>query len=152
MSSAAPGSRWRFVITPRWLAWHAFTVAAVWGMLWLGDWQFHRAESGNALSWAYTFEWPVFAAFGIVFWAKTIIDEGKPGQAEGADDEEAESPAGLPARRHVPSRSAASSGALNGGAEDEDDENDSIELDEYNAYLARLQQQVQGHGRWHGLR
>jgi len=169
MSSAAPGSRWRFVITPRWLAWHAFTVAAAWGMLWLGDWQFHRAESGNALSWAYTFEWPVFAAFGIVFWAKTIIDEGKPGQAEGADGEEAESAAGsgpaaegaagLPARRHVPSRSAANGsaangGALNGGAEDEaeDDENDSIELHEYNAYLARLHQQVQGHGRWHGLR
>ena len=65
-SSPAPRSRWRFVITPRWLAWHAFTVVAVWGMLWLGDWQFHRAESGNALSWAYTFEWPIFAAFGIV--------------------------------------------------------------------------------------
>src|SRR5580693_4333765 len=105
-SSPAPRSRWRFVITPRWLAWHAFTVAAVWGMLWLGDWQFHRAESGNALSWAYTFEWPIFAAFGIVFWAKTIIDEGKPKQAAPADGEEAESAAeaataGLPARRHV---------------------------------------------------
>jgi hypothetical protein len=156
-ASTGPGSRWRFVITPRWLAWHAFTVAAVWGMLWLGDWQFHRAESGNALSWAYTFEWPVFAAFGIVFWAKTIIDEGKPGQAEPADGEEAESAAGsgsaaegtagLPARRHVPSRSAA-----NGTAEAEDDEGDNTELDEYNAYLAKLQQQVQGHGRWHGLR
>ena len=144
------------MITPRWLAWHAFTVAAVWGMLWLGDWQFHRAESGNALSWAYTFEWPVFAAFGIVFWAKTIIDEGKPGQAAPADGGEAEpaagsaaeaASAGLPARRHVPSGSAA--GAA--GDEDEDD-GDNTELDEYNAYLARLHKQVQGHGRWHGLR
>ncbi len=142
------------MITPRWLAWHAFTVAAVWGMLWLGDWQFHRAVSGNALSWAYTFEWPVFAAFGIVFWAKTIIDEGKPKPVTPADGEEAESEAGsgaaaesatagLPARRHVPA------GA--GEAED-DDEGDNTELDEYNAYLARLQKQVQGHGRWHGLR
>src|ERR1700729_2687568 len=78
-SPARPSSRWRFVITPRWLAWHAFTVAAVIGMLWLGDWQFHRAMDGNALSWAYTFEWPVFAIFGVVFWAKTILDEGKPG-------------------------------------------------------------------------
>jgi hypothetical protein len=72
----APLSRWRFVIAPKWLAWHLFTVAAVIGMLWLGDWQFHRAEGGNALSWAYTFEWPVFAVFGVVFWAKTILDEG----------------------------------------------------------------------------
>jgi hypothetical protein len=77
----APLSRWRFVIAPKWLAWHLFTVAAVIGMLWLGDWQFHRAEGGNALSWAYTFEWPVFAVFGVVFWAKTILDEGKPKQA-----------------------------------------------------------------------
>ena len=38
-------------------------VAAVLGMLWLGDWQFRRAEAGNALSWAYTFEWPIFAIF-----------------------------------------------------------------------------------------
>src|SRR5215469_2969178 len=68
-------SRWRFLITPRWLAWHAFAILAAWGMLWLGDWQFHRAENGNALSWAYTFEWPVFVIFGVVFWVKTIADE-----------------------------------------------------------------------------
>jgi hypothetical protein len=134
------------VITPRWLAWHAFTVVAVWGMLWLGDWQFHRAESGNALSWAYTFEWPIFAIFGIVFWAKTIIDEAKPGRADDAEAAEAEAgsgpetaAAGLPARRHV------------AGTEDADGASDT-ELDEYNAYLAKLHKQVQGHGRWHGLR
>jgi hypothetical protein len=66
---------WRFLISPRWLAWHAFAVAAFWGMWWLGDWQLHRALSGNALSWAYTFEWPIFALMGAVFWAKTIRDE-----------------------------------------------------------------------------
>jgi hypothetical protein len=160
-ASTTPGSRWRFVITPRWLAWHAFTVAAVWGMLWLGDWQFHRAESGNALSWAYTFEWPIFAAFGIVFWAKTIIDEGKPKQAAPADGEEAESAAGsaaeaatagLPARRHVPGGSGPNGSAADAAGDEDEDDGDSIELDEYNAYLARLHKQVQGHGRWHGLR
>ena len=75
MSGTSTRPRWFFLITPPWLAWHAFAVAAAWGMLWLGDWQFHRAEGGNALSWAYTFEWPIFTAFGIVFWAKTVIDE-----------------------------------------------------------------------------
>ena len=69
------GPTWRFLITPRWLAWHAFAVAAFWGMFWLGDWQLHRALAGNALSWAYTFEWPIFALMGAVFWAKTIRDE-----------------------------------------------------------------------------
>ena len=70
-----PAPRWHFLVTPKWLSWHAFVVFAVVGMLWLGEWQFHRAESGNALSWAYTFEWPVFAVFGVVFWGKTIYDE-----------------------------------------------------------------------------
>ena len=152
MSSAAPRSRWGFLVAPKWLAWHAFTVAAVLGMLWLGDWQFHRAESGNALSWAYTFEWPVFAAFGIVFWAKTIIDEGKPKQAAGDDghagsgDAGSGAPAaaaGLPPRRHQ----ADAARDADAGEDDPDPE-----LDEYNAYLARLSEQVRGHGRWHGLR
>jgi hypothetical protein len=72
---AASAPVWRFLYQPRWLAWHLFAVVAVWGMLWLGDWQYHRALGGNGLSWAYTFEWPLFAGFGAVFWARTIRDE-----------------------------------------------------------------------------
>jgi hypothetical protein len=140
MSSVPAGPRWHFLLTPKWLAWHAFTVLAVLGMLWLGSWQFGRAESGNALSWAYTFEWPVFAVFGLVFWAKTIRDELKPP----ADPGEAED-VGLPS-------GAAPAGRAGGqdrpGADDDDDP----ELAAYNAYLARLNEQVKGHGRWHGLR
>jgi hypothetical protein len=74
-SEAASGPVWRFLFEPRWLAWHLFAVVAVAGMLWLGDWQYHRAVEGNGLSWAYTFEWPLFAGFGVVFWARTIRDE-----------------------------------------------------------------------------
>src|ERR1700733_15343612 len=76
-SSLAPSSGpvWRFLIQPRWLGWHVAMVVSFWGMLWLGDWQFHRALAGNALSWAYTFEWPLFAGFAVVFWARTIRDE-----------------------------------------------------------------------------
>ena len=42
-------------------------VVATVGMLYLGDWQLHRALSGNELSWAYTFEWPLFAIFADLF-------------------------------------------------------------------------------------
>jgi hypothetical protein len=146
MSSVPSGKRWLFLVTPKWLGWHAFAVAATIGMLWLGDWQFHRAEGGNALSWAYTFEWPIFAIFGVVFWAKTIRDEFKPP----AD-------AGQPAEVEVPGTGPAA--ALAGpvtrpgfGDDDAADEADDPELAAYNAYLARLNDQVKGHGRWHGLR
>ena len=69
------GPIWPFLISRKWLLWHLTAVVGVWGMLWLGDWQFHRAVGGNGLSWAYTFEWPLFAGFGVVFWARTIRDE-----------------------------------------------------------------------------
>jgi hypothetical protein len=67
--------QWRAVLRPKWLCWHAFAVVAFLGMLWLGDWQWHCALSGNTLSWAYTFEWPLFAIFGVVFWVRTVRDE-----------------------------------------------------------------------------
>lgn len=147
MSSVPARSRWHFLVTPRWLGWHAFAVVAVLGMLWLGDWQFHRAESGNALSWAYTFEWPIFAAFALVFWAKTIRDEFKPPAApDHSGDVE------LPASTGpgtAPGRAAATA---SGAGDGDGDEADDPELAAYNAYLARLNQQVEGHGRWHGLR
>jgi hypothetical protein len=73
VSSTKP--QWRAVLRPKWLCWHAFAVVAFFGMLWLGDWQWHCALSGNTLSWAYTFEWPLFAIFGVVFWVRTVRDE-----------------------------------------------------------------------------
>ena len=142
MSSDTPAPRWRFLFRPKWLGWHALMVVVVLGMLALGDWQFHRAESGNSLSWAYTFEWPIFAIFVIVFWAKTIKDEFRPpAQADSLDD------VALPAGRGgaVP---ALGNGGAAGAAEDEDDE----ELAAYNAYLARLTAEASRHGKWHGLR
>jgi DNA-binding transcriptional regulator of glucitol operon len=68
-------ARWHVLLRPRWLGWHAFVVVATAGMLLLGNWQLRRAESGNELSWAYTFEWPLFSAFTIYFWIKSLRDE-----------------------------------------------------------------------------
>ena len=65
----------RVLLRPRWLAWHAGIVIATAGMLYLGDWQLHRALSGNELSWAYTFEWPLFTIFAVFFWVKSLRDE-----------------------------------------------------------------------------
>jgi DNA-binding transcriptional regulator of glucitol operon len=133
---AAP--RWRFLVSPRWLGWHALAIVLICGMLALGYWQYRRAMAGNALSWAYTFEWPLFAIFGVVFWAKTIRDEFNPPDTDEAPDRAdlaVGPPAGDARGKEVVVR-----------------EPDDPDLAAYNAYLARLHEQVKGHGRWHGLR
>jgi hypothetical protein len=132
-----PRSRWRCLLRPKWLAWHAFAVLAAAGMLWLGAWQLHRAEAGNELSWAYTFEWPLFAVLGAVFWAKTLKEELRaPGAArQGADDGSAATAAGTPGRPGTGSPAGAADDSA--GA---------------TAYAARLSAEVRHHGRWHGLR
>src|SRR6185437_10840140 len=92
--SEVSSRRWRVLLAPRWLSWHLFALVAVVCMTWLGKWQFDRAIAGNTLSWAYTFEWPIFAIFGIVFWVKTVKDELNP--AEEAE-EAAQARVSLPA-------------------------------------------------------
>ena len=128
--------RWLVLLRPRWLAWHAFAVVAALGMLWLGRWQLHRAESGNELSWAYTVEWPLFAVAGVYFWIKTLREELRTASARtaGAGREQAS-----PAADERPE--AADQGSAAGEQPAAAD-----------AYRARLLTEVQRHGKWHGWR
>jgi DNA-binding transcriptional regulator of glucitol operon len=92
---AGPAARWAILLRPRWLAWHSFVIIAAVGMLFLGDWQLHRAESGNELSWAYTFEWPLFSAFTVYFWIKSLRDElREAGAGASAESESSHAAAG----------------------------------------------------------
>jgi hypothetical protein len=169
-SAARSRPAWLFVFYPRWLAWHAFAVVAFWGMLWLGDWQYHRALGGNGLSWAYTFEWPLFAVFGAVFWARTIRDEYRIRTGKVPDPKkireleaaaaEARALAILDPARPKAITSGPAITDIGLGITQADDWNkpwetepeDDPELDAYNAYLARLHTEVKNHGKWHGLR
>lgn len=145
MSGTSAERRWRVLFTPRWLSWHLFAVVAFWGMLWLGDWQYRRAMAGNSLSWAYTFEWPIFAIFGAVFWVKTVRDELHP--ARPAERPEVVLPAGV---REI--RGSAEDPPETAPGKDGDEGGNDVELAEYNAYLAMLNKEVKRHGKWHGLR
>jgi hypothetical protein len=61
--------------TPAWIARHVLAVVLVVAFLGLGWWQFSRAAGGNTLSWGYTFEWPVFAAFVAFLWFREVQHE-----------------------------------------------------------------------------
>ena len=58
--------------TPAWIARHVAMVVLVVGFLGLGWWQVTRAAGGNALSFGYAIEWPVFAGFVVFVWWREV--------------------------------------------------------------------------------
>ncbi len=122
------------LLSPRWLLRHALLLAVVAVFALLGWWQLRRAEGGNGRSIGYAFEWPLFAAFAIYWWGRTIYTERHPpaapdGPSAGPVTESADG--GPQAWRPTgPSRPA---------IEEEPDE----ELDAYNRRLAWLHAQDQ---------
>jgi len=51
---------------------HLTAVIVLPACVFLAWWQTTRALDGNALSWAYAFEWPVFAVYGAYLWWKLL--------------------------------------------------------------------------------
>lgn len=88
----------------------------------LGWWQWDRATEGNALSWGYSVQWPLFGLFVIGLWIREIRADRKPaGSTKGGDSEP-------PLTSPFPT--------VRDGA-DSDAQVDSA-IDEYNRYLAWL--------------
>lgn len=110
--------------TPAWIARHVLAVALVGGFLALGWWQLGRAAAGNALSWAYAFEWPVFAGFVVFMWVREVRHELRAGTPAAPRP-----PATRPEARR-PVRTASRSIGY--------DDSGDAELAEYNRYLAWL--------------
>ncbi|SCL67006.1 hypothetical protein GA0070606_4456 [Micromonospora citrea] len=131
--------------TPAWIARHVAMVVLVAGFLGLGWWQVSRAAAGNAISWGYAVEWPIFAGFVVFVWWREVRHtlRGRPEQAapeqaapEQAAPEQATAgtrPADAPARPVVrrPVRVARMVPAAVHGGEDAD-------LAAYNHYLQWL--------------
>ena len=61
--------------TPRCVGMHVTLLILLPVFAWLTWWQLTRALSGNTLSWAYTFEWPLFAGYAIYVWWQLIHDQ-----------------------------------------------------------------------------
>jgi DNA-binding transcriptional regulator of glucitol operon len=130
----------RRFLSPRWLAFHLLVLVLAAAFLGLGWWQLRRATGGNALSWGYALQWPVFAGFTVFVWYRTLRDTVRPpgSRDRNSPDRGSRSGGGSDARAtglrpafpvpDLPARPAPAA-----VAEDEDPE-----LAAYNRYLAAL--------------
>ena len=114
----------RLLLSPSWLVRHLLALGLVVAFILLGRWQWHRAESGNGLSFAYTVEWPLFAAFVAFFWWKMLRFELHPPNEQSIEPEPEETE---PADLSPPPPPV--------------DEQTDPDLAAYNRYLARLDEQ-----------
>jgi hypothetical protein len=112
----------RIWLAPRAIALHIVILIIIPTFAALCDWQVHRALSGNSLSWAYVFEWPIFGGYAIYMWWRILHEE--PLDTEFSTRETASSPA-VAGMAEAP-------GPGPGGVEGDD------ELVAYNQYLAEL--------------
>jgi DNA-binding transcriptional regulator of glucitol operon len=96
---------------------HLVILVVVPAFMALCIWQIYRAVGGNSLSWAYVFEWPLFAGYAVYMWWRFVHESPEPAAAPGTTAE-------VPAE--APPQTAG------------EEENDDAELAAYNAYLAQL--------------
>ena len=134
----------KILLSPKWWGLHLLVLVLVLTFLRLGLWQWDRAQSpsGGIQNYAYAFQWPMFAVFGVVLWWKTLRIE-----AAGENDETGEAPRPLsrfaaPAlpEPNITRRDGVRIGITSVATTDEDDEDE--ELKTYNAYLARLNERA----------
>jgi hypothetical protein len=127
---------------------HATLLVILPVFAWLTAWQYGRAIHGNTLSWAYTFEWPLFAGYAVYVWWQLIHDEPTALQRRRTRSAAAaEEPSGpedvvgwaLNAKHDRPDPSAPLE-APDAPDPDEwvDEEDEDPELAAYNRYLAEL--------------
>jgi hypothetical protein len=115
---------------------HVVILIVVPAFLALCLWQISRALGGNSLSWAYVFEWPLFAAYAIYMWWRFVHEpapEGPPGVTAAADPggQDTAAPAAAPAP----------------APETPEELKEDAEMAAYNDYLAQLAEKDRATGR-----
>jgi len=123
-------------LSPRALRLHAVILVVVPAFMAMCVWQITRALGGNELSWAYVFEWPLFAAYAVYMWWR-LLHESSPATSPPVPAETASGEQAIDAPEATP---------IDGpGLEPGEDEDP--ELAAYNAYLAELAEQDRAAGR-----
>ena len=111
---------------------HVVILIVVPAFLALCLWQISRALSGNTLSWAYVFEWPLFAGYAVYMWWRFVH--------EAAEDTVPEPAAGA-----GPTGSAVAAAPVPEETAQEKEEDK--EMAAYNDYLAQLAERDKASGR-----
>ncbi len=121
--SAYRGRVWRFALSRRWWLGHLLVVTCCAVFVWLGIWQWDRAQgpTGDWQNLGYALQWPLFAVVLVAAWARFLWLE----QTQIPEPPNLTPP---PTRRPA-------------GAAPIREEDPADELAAYNAYLARLAEQ-----------
>jgi DNA-binding transcriptional regulator of glucitol operon len=117
-------------LSPRALRLHAVILVVVPAFMALCVWQIDRALGGNTLSWAYVFEWPLFAGYAIYMWWRFVHEKPEPTEEMASEN------------GHVEAAPRPQSGPPAAQAAQEESE-----LAAYNDYLARLAERDRAGGR-----
>ena len=144
----------RVWLSPRALRLHAVILIVVPAFLALCVWQITRALGGNSLSWAYVFEWPIFAGYAVYMWWRFVHEaaEGTPPEVSADDQTDDQTTTATATATTTASGGAWAAPAGVAGTETDrpqanDEERQAAELAAYNEYLAQLAERDRATGR-----
>ncbi len=136
----------RVWLSPRALRLHAVILIVVPTFLALCVWQITRALGGNSLSWAYVFEWPIFAGYAVYMWWR-FVHEAAEGTPPAASTDGRTTTASTTASTGATAVPAGVTGTETYPAQAHDEEREDAELAAYNEYLAQLAERDRATGR-----
>jgi hypothetical protein len=117
---------------------HAVILVVVPAFMALCVWQITRALGGNSLSWAYVFEWPIFAGYAVYMWWRFVHEAAEDTQSPAQPDGH-----GTPVQPEDETGTEAEVRPARG----RDEEGQDADLAAYNAYLAQLAERDKATGR-----
>ena len=126
----------RVWLSSRALKLHAVILVVVPAFMALCVWQITRALGGNSLSWAYVFEWPIFAGYAVYMWWRFVH--------EAAEDTQ---PPAQPDGHVTPAEAGTGAEAEVRPAQGSGEQGQDADLAAYNAYLAQLAERDKATGR-----
>ncbi len=133
----------RVWLSPRALKLHAVILVLVPAFLALCAWQISRAIGGNSLSWAYVFEWPIFAGYAIYMWWRFVHEAADDATPAAPSDADVDADPGTPTAPGV----AEEGPGIPPDAARPDAAGPDADLAAYNEYLAQLADRDKASGR-----